>query len=168
MTKDRLNQRFVFLGVLLMLVAACGQQDVVQVPAQTTQFPSALSGPHLFDQPKRIYDSRTDPVGRLINTSRFLVCCDGTDPAVKAVIVNVTAIGRSESGWLTIGPTAQNSSSLNWTRIGEVSANEITALLVSNPCAPSAGATSAPCPWAINAHVTGEADVIIDLIGYLT
>lgn len=124
-------------------------------------------------EPRRVYDSRTplpDP-GRLVaGQSRVVSVADGRSvadgsvnvgdlvpPDATAIVCNLTAVGTSGSGFLSVTPapaTSVNASTLNWTSEGAVVANFSVVGLVGGR--------------AVRVHCggAGTTDFVIDVLGY--
>ena len=134
-----------------------------------------LAGPNtagamtLLPSPVRVYDSRAGqaPLGvgpktpLLTDLDRVVDCTlasSGVPADALGVLINVTAVGQSGGGWLSVRPNGvgyANTSNVNWTTAGQTAANAATV-----SC--GAGAT-------ITVRLGGatSSNVIVDIAGYL-
>jgi len=117
----------------------------------------------------RVYDSRAGqaPLGvgpktpLLTDLDRVVDCTlasSGVPADALGVLINVTAVGQSGGGWLSVRPNGvgyANTSNVNWTTAGQTAANAATV-----SC--GAGAT-------ITVRLGGatSSNVIVDIAGYL-
>ena len=133
--------------------------DVVGYFVPTTAAPQA--GVLTPITPVRAYDSRTIAGGRLAagaNVTLPVATTANLPGDATAIAYNITAVNTTAGGYLTVAPgnsTAAGSSSVNWTRAGDVVANGLIVGLDER------GAIS------VRAGCSGT-DFIVDIVGYYT
>lgn len=122
----------------------------------------------LLPSPVRVYDSRAGQLPAiglktplLTDLDRVVDCTlasSGVPADALGVLINLTAVGQSGSGWLSVranGVAYANTSNVNWTAAGQTTANAATV-----SC--GTGAT-------ITVRLGGatSSNVIVDVVGYL-
>lgn len=100
--------------------------------------PSTSGSLQLLASPKRVYDSRagtlpaTEPKTPLSAATRTIDCtlnASGVPAGATGLVLNVTAVAVSASGFLSVSPGGSGfsgTSTLNWTDAGAVIANSVT------------------------------------------
>jgi hypothetical protein len=147
-------------GLALPGPAACAAVAPSTAPATPTAGASAPG--FVAVGPKRLLDTRTSattpapgPAGTVSVAVTGVAAVPGD--GVEAVVLNVTAIARTHSTFVTVFPTGAsrpNASNLNLT-LGQTRANQVIALVGAN------GSVSLY-------NSSGTTDLIVDVTGYLT
>jgi hypothetical protein len=145
--------------------------DVVGFYANTVSPVSLSSGGqfHQLDAPVRVYDSRLDTKGQL--PGHFIApILFGFSPAdaphIKAVAINLTAVGGHATGYLTAYDGASNApptaSTLNYTPSVAISNMAIVPVSTCNIDPSCAGV---PMIGIANGSVN-SVDIVVDIVGY--
>jgi len=144
-------------------------------PGQVDVYTVTVSGPgngtihaqdvQLLAQPQRVADTRTGGGAIQSGTSRCFVVAglDGVPGDASAVLLNVTAVGQTTNGWLTVYPNGQAvppTSTLNFGPSEYAMANDaIMRVGTGGQVCVNVGTPN---------NTPGSAHVILDATGYLT
>lgn len=121
---------------------------------------------HLLATPVRVYDSRagelpaTAPKTPLSGGTRTIDCTlnsSGVPAGAAGLVLNVTALSLSASGYLSVSPGAtgfSGTSTLNWTAVGAVVANSVTV------------GTGAGATIDVTVGGGGNTNFIVDVFGF--
>ena len=135
-----------------------------QVVLDATGYVTSASMVTMLNAPQRLVDTRTMGGPIASGTSRCFKLTDQgmIGPQVAGLVVNVTAVGYTTRGWLTLYPAGQpvpTTSTLNFDAAEYAIANgAIVAVDRDGHACVSVGTVNG---------VPGSADVIIDAVGYL-
>lgn len=129
---------------------------------------TTTTGSEFDTQPaSRLTDTRTSPEGALAGhtiLSMYVDFSGGADNSyVRALAVNVTAVGAQTSGFLSVydgGPTLPTTSTLNFSDSGAVANLAVVKTTLCSDCA-----SPAPVQFAVYNGSTQSVHVLVDLVG---
>ena len=153
------NGAIVKLGAGLQVCVAAGRSASHVVLDVTGYLPGATGQLQLLAQPQRLVDTRTAGGALSAGSSRCFAIggLSGIPANAAAVMVNVTAVGYSKNGWLSLFPNGQGvpaTSTVNF---------DSTEYAIANSAVMGLGTSGQLCVNAGNS----SSHVIIDATGYL-
>jgi hypothetical protein len=154
-----LSRRSLFTAVTAALGAALVTETVTTQPAAAT--PGNAASVQLMNPPFRIQDTRDPGGAKLAGGHTLEVFVPGLiGQGVVGVLLNLTVTNTEGGGFVRIdasnSPGTNTTSNLNWWTTGLTLAN-----LVTIPAEGTRGIV-------VTAGGTGRADIVIDLVGFLT